>query len=72
MKIWSIPRSKHKYMYCTQLVLNHFLFYTIIDFWFRSTHDHDRKDRVKYWLTDTEGGGQPIPDKVFMVMSYPK
>ena len=33
----------------------------------RSTHDHG--DRVRYWLTDAEGGGQPIPDKVFMVMS---
>ena len=36
----------------------------------RSTHDHE--DRVRYWLTDAEGGGQPIPDKVFMVMSRPK
>ena len=44
--------------------------YTIIDFWFRSTHDHE--DRVRYWLTDAEGVGQPIPDKVFMVMSRPK
>ena len=35
----------------------------------RSTHDHE--DRVRYWLTDAEGGGQPIPDKVFMVMSRP-
>ena len=24
----------------------------------RSTHDHE--DRVRYWLTDAEGGGQPI------------
>ena len=23
---------------------------TIIDFWFRSTHDNE--DRVRYWLTD--------------------
>ena len=36
----------------------------------RSTHDHE--DRVRYWLTDAAGGGQPIPDKVFMVMSRPK
>ena len=36
----------------------------------RSTHDHE--DRVRYWLTDAEGGGQPILDKVFMVMSRPK
>ena len=36
----------------------------------RSTHDHE--DRVRYWLTDAEGGGQPIPDKVFMVMSRDK
>ena len=36
----------------------------------RSTHDHE--NRVSYWLTDAEGGGQPIPDKVFMVMSRPK
>ena len=36
----------------------------------RSTHDHE--DRVRYWLTDAEGGGQPIHDKVFMVMSRPK
>ena len=36
----------------------------------RSTHDHE--DRVRYWLTDAEGGGQPIPDKVFMVMGRPK
>ena len=36
----------------------------------RSTHDYE--DRVRYWLTDAEGGGQPIPDKVFMVMSRPK
>ena len=36
----------------------------------RSTHDHE--DSVRYWLTDAEGGGQPIPDKVFMVMSRPK
>ena len=32
---------------------------------------HDHEDRVRYWLTDAEGGGQPIPDKVFMVMSRP-
>ena len=36
----------------------------------RSTQDYE--DRVRYWLTDAEGGGQPIPDKVFMVMSRPK
>ena len=36
----------------------------------RSTHDHE--DRVRYSLTDAEGGGQPMPDKVFMVMSRPK
>ena len=36
----------------------------------RSTHDYE--DRVRYWLTDAEVGGQPIPDKVFMVMSRPK
>ena len=35
-----------------------------------STHDHE--DRVRYWLTDAKGVGQPIPDKVFMVMSRPK
>ena len=34
------------------------------------THDHE--DRVGYWLTDGVGGGQPIPDKVFMVMTRPK
>ena len=28
--------------------------------------------QLRYWLTDAEGGGQPIPDKVFMVMSRPK
>ena len=33
----------------------------------RSTHDHEH--RVRYWLTDAVGGDQPIPDKVFMVMS---
>ena len=33
----------------------------------RSTHDHE--DRVRYWLTDAVSGGQPILDKVFMVMS---
>ena len=36
----------------------------------RSTQDH--VDRVRYWLTDAVGGGQPIPDKVFIVMSRPK
>ena len=36
----------------------------------RSTHDHE--DCIRYWLTDAEGGGQPMPDKVFMVMSRPK
>ena len=36
----------------------------------RSTQDHE--DRVRYWLTDAVGGGQPIPDKVFIVMSRPK
>ena len=36
----------------------------------RSTHDHE--DCVRCWLTDAVGGGQPIPDKVFMVMSKPK
>ena len=30
----------------------------------RSALDHE--DRVRYWLSDTEGEGQPIPDKVFM------
>ena len=30
----------------------------------------DYEDRVRYWLT--VGGGQLIPDKVFMVMSRPK
>ena len=39
------------------------------------------KDLVRYWLTDAknarqvlvdEGGGQSIPDKVFMVMSRQK
>ena len=35
----------------------------------RSTHDYE--DRVRYWLTDEKGGGQPIPDKVFIVMSMP-
>ena len=34
----------------------------------RSTHNHE--DRFRYWLT--YGVGQPIPDKVFMVMSRPK
>ena len=38
----------------------------------RTTSTHDHEDRVRYWLTDAEGGGQPIPDKVFMVMSRPK
>ena len=47
----------------------------------RFTHDHedrvrywltDAEDRVRYWLTDAVGGGQPIPDKVSMVMSRPK
>ena len=32
----------------------------------------NHEDRVRYWLTDAEGEGQPIPDKVFMVMSRPK
>ena len=41
--------------------------YTIIDFWVQSTHDHD--DCVRYWLIEAYGLGQPIPDKVFMVMS---
>ena len=36
----------------------------------RSTHDHE--DRVRYWLTDAIGGGQPISNQVFMVMSRPK
>ena len=36
----------------------------------RSTHDHE--DRVRYWLTDAVGRDQPIPDKVFIVMSRPK
>ena len=36
----------------------------------RFTRDH--KDRVRYWLTDAEGGGQTIADKVFMVTSKPK
>ena len=36
----------------------------------RSTHDHE--DRVRFWLTDTVGGGKQIPDKVFMVMSRSK
>ena len=35
-----------------------------------STHDHE--DRDGYWLTDPIGGGQPIPDKVSMVMSRSK
>ena len=30
----------------------------------RSTHDHE--DGVRYWLTDAEGRGQQIPDKVFI------
>ena len=34
------------------------------------TRDH--KDRVRYWLTDAVGGGQPIPGKVLMVTSKPK
>ena len=34
----------------------------------KSTHDHE--DRARYWLT--EGGGQPIPDNVFMVICRPK
>ena len=29
-------------------------------------------DRVWYWLTDAAGGGQPIPDKVYMVPSRQK
>ena len=36
----------------------------------RSTRYH--VDRVRYWLTDAVGGGQPIPDKVYMVPSRPK
>ena len=36
----------------------------------RSTRYH--VDRVWYWLTDAVGGGQPIPDKVYMVPSRPK
>ena len=36
----------------------------------RSTHDHE--DCVRYLLTYTVGGGQPIPGKAFMVMSRPK
>ena len=36
----------------------------------RLTHYYE--DRVRYWLTNAEGGGQPIPDKVFPVMSRPK
>ena len=36
--------------------------YTIIDFCFRSTHDHE--DLVRYWLTDA------VPDKFFMVNQY--
>ena len=36
----------------------------------RSTRYH--VDRVWYWLTDAVGGGQPIPDKVYMVPSTPK
>ena len=35
----------------------------------RSTHDYE--DRIRYWLTDAVGGGLPIPDKVFMIMSRP-
>ena len=36
----------------------------------RSTHDYE--DRVWYWLTEAAGGGQLIPDKVFVVTSRPK
>ena len=36
----------------------------------RSTRYH--VDHVRYWLTDAVGGGQPIPDKVYMVPSRPK
>ena len=50
------------------LVLNAILYnYRLL---MRSTHDHE--DRVRYWLTDAEGRGQPILDAVFMVMSRPK
>ena len=57
-----------------QLAYNVIVTYKIILYNYRllmrSTHDH--KDRVRYWLTDAVGGGQPISDKVFMVMSRPK
>ena len=33
----------------------------------RSTSDY--KDRVRYWLTEAVGRDQPIPDKVYMVLS---
>ena len=36
----------------------------------RSTRYH--VDRVRYWLTDAVGGGEPISDKVYMVPSRPK
>ena len=36
----------------------------------RSTRYH--VDRVWYWLTEAEGRGLPIPDKVYMVLSRPK
>ena len=34
-----------------------------------STHGHE--DRVRYWLTEAVGKGQPIPCKVFMVTRRP-
>ena len=44
----------------------------IYNYWLlmRSTRCHVY--RVWYWLTDAVGGGQPIPDKVYMVPSRPK
>ena len=60
--------AKHKTCFTVHSVKSVILYnYRLL---MRSTHDHE--DRVRYWLTDAEGGGQPIPDAVFMVMSRPK
>ena len=65
--------TENNLMYIMEHILNiYYIAYTIYNYrlLMRSTHDHE--DPVRYWLTDAVGGGQPIPDKVFMVMSRPK
>ena len=56
-QLWSFPTlCNYKYILCRLLM--------------RSTHDYE--DRVRYCLTESTGRGQPISEKVFMVIRRPK